>query len=135
MQTVEQLLESVKTQRCNELETYFNNMVGSGLDVSYGTDRTQTMHVAGGREALFSLESFYDYYLAHNSAECFIRDPYSKIVYIDTLANMRIMLDEVRDWGMNAYIRNIKKQCYVKNNCTTVEQVLAVTWDSTEIDV
>ena len=134
MQTKEQMLEKAKNDRCGELETHFNNMIGMGFDVLYGEGRTQTMHVAGGREALFSLESFYNYYSANNIDQCFIRDPFSKIVYIDTRENMRLMINEVRDWGVEAYIKNIKKQCYVKNQCTTVEQVADVTWESTEIN-
>jgi len=134
MLTPEQKLESSKQERMDEIELYFNNMIRAGLKVKYGNNRTEDMHVAGGREALFSLKAFLSYYAKIGTTDCIARDPYSKKTHIDTLANMSAMIDEVEAWGMEAYIKNITKQDYIKNQCVTVEQVCDVTWDSTEID-
>lgn len=131
MQTKEELLEVIKAQRCSQLETIFNNMIGSGLKVTYGNDRTEEMMVAGGREALFSLKAFLSYYKKINASECIIRDPYTKEIHSDTIENMEEMISEVEDWGMESYIKNIRKQDYIKK-CESIEDVMNVTWDSIE---
>lgn len=134
MQTKEQLLEVVKAQRCSEIETYFNNLVYSGITAKFGKDRTEDVRIAGGKETLFSLKAFYGYYMRKNMTMVRIRDSYSKKAFTDTIENMLAVINELEDWGMESYIRNMDKQDYIKGVCTTTAQVMDVTWESTEID-
>lgn len=129
MENKEQHLASIKTQKNLELETTFNNLVNSGLVVKYGADRTEDIHVVGGRPTLFSLKAFLAYYVRISSTACYIRDPITNTTHVDTIQNLEAMVNDVETWGMENYIKNIIKQDYVKQ-CTTIDQVLDVTWDS-----
>lgn len=131
MVTKEQHLGNLKIEKNLELETYFNNMINSGRTFKYGDNRTHDLYVVGGRATLFSLKAFLDYYTRINATECIVRDPVTKTTHVDTLQNLIAMIDDVESWGMENYLKNISKQDYV-NSCTTIDQVLDVTWDSVD---
>lgn len=132
MMTKEQALENAKVHRMLEIETYFNNLVNAGIDVSYGGS---TIRIAGGFEIMARLQAFHSYYTAKGiTTGCIIRDSITKINYTDTLTNFGAVLVAIRDFGFAAFLRNAKKQDYIKVSCTTLEQVYDVTWDSTEVD-
>ena len=130
MVTKEQHLVNIKAEKNLELETHFKNLIMGGTTFEYGTSAT-IVNVAGGKEAMDGLSGLLQYYSDNDINECKIRDAINKKVYSGTLTELATFVTEVRDWGMSSYLNNITKQDYV-NACTTVEDVLDVTWDSVE---
>ena len=96
-------------------------LFGSGLSV----------RVLGGKQTLTDLRHLETYYNRNNVATCYIKDPVNGGVVSGSFTDYQSLVNSVEDWGIGLFLKNATKQDYV-NKCSTVEQVLDVTWDSVE---
>jgi len=121
-------LLGVKAGRANELESIFEAVIGNGSSFTYAGS---PVTIVGGRSTLSDLKEIRDYYKRKGVVTCYIRDGVHNVNLAGTPVELDALIDSISDWGVDQYVKLMKKQACI-NNCTSTDQVMDITWDSTE---
>lgn len=133
--TIETELARVKQMRHDELKSKYLDVIMNGSDFAVaGTEELSgnpvtSVRLVGGDETENGLRR------AYHRSDITGKDAHFSTAY-DVMVNctpaeMKQLYGTVLDWGDGQWKRKRAKQIYIKS-LATIEEVLAVTWDSEE---